>query len=121
MRGGVFADPAIDRRGVQQGDIAITTDAFIVRLTGLEPVLRRFLHEHPAEPQFVQREGEHVSLQVVLRQKALGLLQTEFKGGIRAEVLFNASERGRSRLRRGKPGNRFAGDGIPEGLGAAYR
>lgn len=86
---------------------------FRVRISGPDKVLREFLSRYPNDPLDVQREGDQVTIELLIGE---GLLpEAEELGGLKR--LFDATEVGRARQSQVGKGNRYKNGAIPVGLG----
>ena len=85
------------------------------RVTGPDPEIRRFLSDFPMEPSQATREADAVVIEVVVPE---ALVATMRERGLKVQVLYDASARGRERQQEVGKGNRFEGkDRVPKGLG----
>jgi hypothetical protein len=86
-----------------------------VRITGPERQVRGFLRDHPHPTEAARREGDSVTIEVFVDEALLGEIERRH---LKAEVLYDASARGRERQKEVGQGNRFEGERrIPRGLG----
>jgi hypothetical protein len=86
-----------------------------VRISGDASVVRSFLGKFPTETYAQKREGDSVSFDVFMPEAVVERVKIK---GLKLEVLYDASARGRERQKEVGRGNRFEGDRkIPDGLG----
>lgn len=86
-----------------------------IQITGEEKAIRTLLSKYPTGTYATKREGNTISLEVFVPEQDAEKLSGE---GIRTQVLYDASARGRERQKEVGKGNRFEGEQrIPKGLG----
>lgn len=91
---------------------------FRVRVCGPTASVRGFLAAHPLEAQSVKFADGTVSVDLFVTERQ----RQEFERyGLRVEMSFDASERGRERRSEIGTGNRFDGGRLPSGLGIKSR
>jgi hypothetical protein len=84
-------------------------------ITGPEQQVRRFLSEHPQEPTRTTRKDEIATVEVFVPEALLARVRER---GLKVQVLYDASARGRERQKEVGKGNRFEGKNrVPKGLG----
>jgi hypothetical protein len=85
------------------------------QITGTEKAIRTLLSKHPMETGSTKREGTAIILEVFVPEQDVEKLSGE---GIKIQVLYDASARGRERQQEVGKGNRFEGEQrVPRGLG----